>query len=586
MSRALNWALALALAASACAGGEAEVRQAAGAAGAGDELLIVDCLLPGQVRKLGAQVTYLTARRPAKTTAADCEIRGGEYVAYDRADLATALKVWIDAASSGDPVAETYVGEIYERGVGGAPDYALAAAWYRKAAERGFARAAINLGSLYERGLGVPRDAAEAFVWYRRAGGGPETDPAELARLRAEARRREAEAERLRAELAEAEAALAKAARPEEVKRLQAALAERTRRLAALEAKAAEPPSIEIVEPSLYATRGVRPRAPRPADPGAREIVGRVLAPAGLASLTVNGAKARPDAQGLFRRLLRVEGGETPVRVEAVDARGKRAAVAFVLGPEGARRAPEPAAAAPSRPEGGRDYALVIGEDDYRRLPRLEAAVRDAEAIASLLRERYGFRVALLKNATRYETLSALNALREQLGEQDRLILYYAGHGELDRVNMRGHWLPVDAEPGSDANWISNVAVTDILNAMPARQVLVIADSCYSGAMTLAASALGEAGGDKRSRTVLASGGLRPVLDAGGAGHSLFAEALLEVLGGAPGPLSGRALYEAVAARVVWAASAAGFEQTPAYAPIRFAGHEAGDFVLAPREAS
>jgi hypothetical protein len=59
----------------------------------GDELLPVDCLLPGQVRKLGRSMIYLSPRRPIKTSAQDCEIRGGEYVAYDRADYTTALKV-------------------------------------------------------------------------------------------------------------------------------------------------------------------------------------------------------------------------------------------------------------------------------------------------------------------------------------------------------------------------------------------------------------------------------------------------------------------------------------------------------------
>ena len=58
-----------------------------------DKLLVVDCLLPGQVRKLGGALTYLTPRRPVKATALECEIRGGEYVAYDRADYATAFKI-------------------------------------------------------------------------------------------------------------------------------------------------------------------------------------------------------------------------------------------------------------------------------------------------------------------------------------------------------------------------------------------------------------------------------------------------------------------------------------------------------------
>ncbi|MCB2055284.1 MAG: hypothetical protein KDE35_13705, partial [Geminicoccaceae bacterium] len=45
-----------------------------------DEFLVVDCLLPSQVRKLGRQASYLAPRRPIKTSVGDCEIRGGEYV--------------------------------------------------------------------------------------------------------------------------------------------------------------------------------------------------------------------------------------------------------------------------------------------------------------------------------------------------------------------------------------------------------------------------------------------------------------------------------------------------------------------------
>jgi hypothetical protein len=47
---------------------------------------VVTCLLPGQVRQLGTQMTYLSERRPVRTTIEDCTIRGGEYVAGDRAN--------------------------------------------------------------------------------------------------------------------------------------------------------------------------------------------------------------------------------------------------------------------------------------------------------------------------------------------------------------------------------------------------------------------------------------------------------------------------------------------------------------------
>ncbi len=136
-----------------------------------DKLLPVDCLLPSQVRKLGAQMTYLAPRRAIKTTALDCEIRGGEYIAYDRADYRTSLNVWLEKAQLGDAEAQTYVGEIYEKGLGLPADYKTALSWYLKAADQGYSRAQINLGYLYEKGLGVEKDSVTALNWYRKASG-------------------------------------------------------------------------------------------------------------------------------------------------------------------------------------------------------------------------------------------------------------------------------------------------------------------------------------------------------------------------------------------------------------------------------
>lgn len=226
----------------------------------------------------------------------------------------------------------------------------------------------------------------------------------------------------------------------------------------------------------------------------------------------------------------------------------------------------------------------------------LGSAVGDATALAALLKQRYGFKTRLLTNADRYAILSALNELREKLTSEDNLLIYYAGHGELDRVNNRGHWLPVDAEPMSSANWIPTTAITDVLNIMKARQVLVIVDSCYAGALTRSSVArlptattsderlhwLRAVVG-KRARIVLTSGGVAPVLDTGGGAHSVFAKALLDVLGGNVELLDGQRLFREVAARVSYAADNVGFDQVPEYAPIRYAGHEAGEFFFVPR---
>lgn len=152
-----------------------------------DDVTLVDCLLPGQIRQLGTRMTYLAPRKRVKTTKSDCGIRGGEFVLFDRSDYRTALQTLLPQARGGDPVAQTYVGEIFERGLGlPGPDYAAAAEWYRKAAEAGHRPAQTALGSLYERGLGVRPDKAAALDWYRRATGVTEDQLIFESRLKAE----------------------------------------------------------------------------------------------------------------------------------------------------------------------------------------------------------------------------------------------------------------------------------------------------------------------------------------------------------------------------------------------------------------
>ncbi|MEP1593485.1 MAG: caspase family protein [Halieaceae bacterium] len=182
-----------------------------------DDLYIVDCLLPGQLRQLG-NTSYMTPRRPVRTTAQDCRIRGGEYVAYDRADYKTALKIWLPAAEGGDADAQNTVGEIFEQGLGTKPNYEVAVLWYRKAAQQGHKSAQFNLGTMYETGRGVPEDRVEALNWYRLAWGVSDdsltyrssAEEALLSQAQKNARTQEVMAEQLAVAEARADAAVAK----------------------------------------------------------------------------------------------------------------------------------------------------------------------------------------------------------------------------------------------------------------------------------------------------------------------------------------------------------------------------------------
>jgi len=81
----------------------------------------------------------------------------------------TGIDETVRLAEAGDPAAQTVLGNLYETGAFGAPDFGAAAAWYRRAADRGDPLAAYFLANLYEQGKGVGRDPARAAQLYRAA---------------------------------------------------------------------------------------------------------------------------------------------------------------------------------------------------------------------------------------------------------------------------------------------------------------------------------------------------------------------------------------------------------------------------------
>ena len=230
----------------------------------------------------------------------------------------------------------------------------------------------------------------------------------------------------------------------------------------------------------------------------------------------------------------------------------------------------------------GRFTALVIGNDKYQNgLPKLKTAVGDAVAVAQVLKKDYGFKVTLLTNATRAQMLAAMNQLRQTLTWDDNLLIYYAGHGSFDASGDEGYWLPVDAKPQDPTNWISNADITTMLKAIQARHIIVVADSCYSGSLSRSAftdirdTKYLERIVQKKARTVMTSGGMEPVADAGGAGHSVFASAFLSVLDSNTGIMDAQTFYERVRKPVILNSP-----QTPEYSNLRGAGHDGGDFVF------
>jgi predicted nucleic acid-binding Zn-ribbon protein len=722
-----------------------------------EDLLVVDCLLPGQVRRLGQAATFLSARRPIRTTQADCAIRGGEYVAYDRADYRSALQVWMASAESGDADAQNYVGEIYLKGLGTAPDPARAADWFERAVAQGHRRAMANLAVLLEQGRGVAVDRDRALQLYRASSGASEelmyasvvavqlaardatiagqrselqqlrsrvTElEAELAQRRSALSKAESETSTLRAQLADARARAAvddaelarqrsalddaqarlldlqaqlaarelrveqreraaaalaavevdagrenaldeqraraqqaaqaaradalalqqdlqaqsaqlaalrqqyesriaeleqglEASRREDwslMKLLEGQLAEREQamrsqqlEIAALQGELgsrtavlaqAQPPQLQIISPTLSLTRGAGAAA---RSAGNRQaVLGRVSDPRRIEQVTVNQVPVVLADNGLFQASVDVPASGAEVSIVALGIGGERAELQFsLLSAPSAGGSTAQSRRVPAGLKLGRFHALVIGNNRYTDagFAPLQSAVEDATAVAAVLRERYGHQTRLLLNASRLDILSALAELRGSLKPEDNLLVYYAGHGELGADGREGFWIPVDARAGQPQTWVANRMISDLLEQMPAQRVMVVADSCYAGALadsalpSFAASEPGMGYGewvrelaDSKARMVLTSGGLQPVPDRGSGRHSYFARAFLNVLQDNNRLIEGARLYREINSALALAALDAPLSQVPQYAPIQFAGHEAGEFFLQPK---
>jgi len=150
-------------------------------------------------------------------------------------------------------------------------------------------------------------------------------------------------------------------------------------------------------------------------------------------------------------------------------------------------------------------YAVVVGVDAYRSLPKLTGAANDARDLSAAL-SRLGADVDLLVDgaATRERTLAAIRRNVARAGPGDMVVFTYAGHGI-----QEDEAIPGDEADGKDESIVfaafdrfSNNAGERIrdneIGALfrdldPKARALIVIDSCHSGTMTRNADARGAA---------------------------------------------------------------------------------------------
>ena len=352
---------------------------------------------------------------------------------------------------------------------------------------------------------------------------------------------------------------------------------------------------IEVISPKLQEVRGAIP-----IQQPTFELIGRVEDSASIAQLMLDYKPISVDPIGQFKAQIELSPGQNRVTFAAFrhDMSFQTRTLEFTYDGDLARLAAV-----------GKKYALIIGIENYDSSTvwtPLKTPRNDALAVADQLRNAYGFKTDLqLSNGQKHSLVlldaelrsltSTLTLMRQRLTENDSLLIYYAGHGQRLEDNKVAYWIPKDGKPDDQFTWLSAGMLISELKRMNARSVLIVSDSCFSGAMTREPADLSAfsddrrrallKAGTKKSRIFISSGGTEPVLDAGcreNAAHSVFACAFLTALEKADQPIfsSGELhhmyLLPLVSGRV---------QQQPERKEIADSGHEGGEFVFSKAEA-
>ena len=141
-------------------------------------------------------------------------------------------------------------------------------------------------------------------------------------------------------------------------------------------------------------------------------------------------------------------------------------------------------------------WALIIGINDYEHMPNLNYAVNDAVSIKEMLMSNYNYKedhikLILNEEATKDNILEGFHELLQQSKEKDRVLIFYAGHGEtytLPSGGEMGYLVPVDGDP--EKLFLTSIPMNrlyDIAQMSYAKHILYLIDACYGG-LALAAT--------------------------------------------------------------------------------------------------
>jgi hypothetical protein len=131
------------------------------------------------------------------------------------------------------------------------------------------------------------------------------------------------------------------------------------------------------------------------------------------------------------------------------------------------------------------DAAVVIGIDDYLRIPNVPHASEDARAFADTLVYTIGIpqaNVTRLENeGSREQIIAAVREAAGRVGRDGRLWVYFAGHGAADPSTGRRMLLGDDVRSDPESFVTRSVSMEELHGLGAGLPMTVVVDACYSG---------------------------------------------------------------------------------------------------------
>jgi len=196
-----------------------------------------------------------------------------------------------------------------------------------------------------------------------------------------------------------------------------------------------------------------------------------------------------------------------------------------------------------------KSWALVIGINDYDTVePDLNYAVEDALAVKNMLIKEYGFdrnnvRYLIDKEANQSNIKKEFANLLKLVGENDRVVFYFAGHGETEEMGLEdgdvGFLLPSDADVENlYFSAIDMGQLKRIADYSKAKHMLFLVDACYGGLAAVNTRALSTNSpnyidkiAQENARQIITAGGKEEkVIEKDDWQHSAFTKSLLSGL--------------------------------------------------------